>query len=484
MLRRRIGGFSFPRFTGAPPSSTPVIDPVSPTLTSVRSVHVETVASFCKTRMTAAAALLIITPLATYNPATDVQRLPQAKVFGETETFVQAQKPAPLILNGSAGYSFTQDPNLRARQAKYFADPETFIQSRQPIAVVWNVYVPAYDLQRQRQAKVFSDPEVFAQARQPAPLLTNGTAGYSFTQDPTLRARQAREFAEPETFPRPWLGFSPATLPATVYNPATDVQRALHAKVFADPESFPSVRPPVPLILNGSGGYSFTQESRRPQAKTFSDPEVFPQRQSASLPVILTPTPYNPGNEFRSLQAKIFLDPDFYFAPPMRGTRPVLDSFTPYNAGTDVRRYPMAIAFAPLEEFASSAPFSQIIINGSAAPPPPPVVVVPAQGSGSPGFVPDKRKKKPYDPYAEAPELTAKSGPVTRPGQVFGEQFPVSPDLEAYTPSSSLRAAVSSALTAAQAASVAPTPAEVSSSRSPALKRSRALTLLRLFMEM
>lgn len=80
--------------------------------------------------------------------------------------------------------------------------------------------------------------------------------------------------------------------------------------------------------------------------------------------------------------------------------------------------------------------------------PPPPIVVPPVvtDTGSAPGWVPGKPWKKVRKPSDQIDWIEAKSGPVKRPGQVFGEEYPLSPNLG----SPQLRHAVRVALVAAR----------------------------------
>jgi hypothetical protein len=120
------------------------------------------------------ASAIVLNSFTAYNPAHDVQRLPQAKFFAPDDTFPQPWKTNVTILNGSAQYIYAND--FRITQQKVYSEPEVFAQAWRSNQVILNgfpPYNPATDVTRLvRSDKTYSEPEVFAQAqRGTAPVI-------------------------------------------------------------------------------------------------------------------------------------------------------------------------------------------------------------------------------------------------------------------------------------------------------------------------
>lgn len=113
-----------------------------------------------------------------YNPATDVRRLSQAKVFSEPETFIQSQRNN-YVINNTFAYNPATDVTRLKHQAIYFAEPETFVRPRAPLSVTLNfkAYVPGTDVRRAKQAVYFQDPETFPRVWTNNKLITEGVSG-------------------------------------------------------------------------------------------------------------------------------------------------------------------------------------------------------------------------------------------------------------------------------------------------------------------
>lgn len=149
--------------------------------------------------------------LTAYVASTDARRASQAKNFGESESFVQAQRQTPLILNGTAAYLF------------------------------------ANDVQRQQQAKVFGQPEVFDQAQRISAQISNGTAaGWN-----SIPLPQARWFGGTEEF-RQSLQLAPLALNLPVTNAAIEFRQPQAKWWFVAAEVFVAPWKAAPLLINGT----------------------------------------------------------------------------------------------------------------------------------------------------------------------------------------------------------------------------------------
>lgn len=297
------------------------------------NIIVEQVSIFPKTAARVAAAFLILTSVQ-LTPATDVRRLPQAKVFGEPEVFAQAQKGSNVvILTQYAPYQAGMDK--RAPQAKFFGEPE-----------------------------VFSAP-------QRGNLLVIETAAVPYNQATDARRYQKAFFGEPDE-PR----FYGQRFSQLVLNTAPAAPTSGDILLGQDTYGWPPIEDvwapaqrPSAVILNGFTTYNSALDVRRaPQAKFFGEPEVFAQAQRLYSLVDDTAA-YNPRTDVRLLraQARVFGEPEVFLKA--QGGLSLAVNFTPYVPGNDVRRAVQAKAFADPEIFSRSAPFNALIVNGAAAPP-------------------------------------------------------------------------------------------------------------------
>lgn len=199
----------------------------------------------------APASIIRLTQYVTYDPSAE-PRQPQAKVFGQPETFYRPQSGYPFAV--FAPYVVGNDPSQWRGQAKVFGTPETFLQPWSAALVVTLTPYAAYDPTvepRRAQDKTFGQPETFSKPQNAYPFAV--FAPYVPGADPTLFRPQARTFIPPEVFAQP----SPSSLvtvltPYVPYDPTTDVRRALQALVFGSVEVFPQAAPFSQVLINGT----------------------------------------------------------------------------------------------------------------------------------------------------------------------------------------------------------------------------------------
>jgi hypothetical protein len=128
---------------------------------------------------------LVTNSFTTYNFATDVRRLSQAKVFSDPEVFAKTQN-LNFVINSTPVYNPASDVTLRRGMAKYFQEPEVFIKPRAPFPVTINFtpYVPGVDVRRAPQARWYTDAEVFIRQMPFNRIITDGTAAPPATAVP------------------------------------------------------------------------------------------------------------------------------------------------------------------------------------------------------------------------------------------------------------------------------------------------------------
>jgi hypothetical protein len=121
--------------------------------------------------------LNVLQSFTAYNPATDVRRASQAKVFIEPDSYIQPQH-INYVVNNTVPYNPGRDVTRLARQAKVFIEGDTFIQPRAPLAnaIKFTPYAFATDVRRARQQQFFVEPDTQHRPQPFNELITNGTA--------------------------------------------------------------------------------------------------------------------------------------------------------------------------------------------------------------------------------------------------------------------------------------------------------------------
>lgn len=146
----------------------------------------------------------ILTFYAQYNPATDVQRRQQAREYAEQPFIIQTQLAHPLVLNVTPLPPYDPTIDFRSGQKKDFVNVETSYQTQKPALLILNGSAAPYN----PSAEIHPPPVRFVgavdfwlQPQTPKPLIINGTAFVPPVYNPATdvaRAPQARYYVPPE----------------------------------------------------------------------------------------------------------------------------------------------------------------------------------------------------------------------------------------------------------------------------------------------